>query len=117
MPQHRQQLNSWLTPPPLRQIGNRKVNLSEEDVASLLFEWLSYLVYFKDAQSVVFREAPLTLHYDELKNRWLLHGTLIGASTHPLGQSLRSDIKAVTKHQYSLAQVKGRWVARVVLDL
>ena len=95
----------------------REVDLSEEDVDSLLFEWLSNLVYLKDAQSVVFREGPLTLHHDALKNRWLLHGTLIGASINPLQQSLRSDIKAVTKHQYFLGQVKGQWVARVVLDL
>jgi len=93
------------------------VDLDEEDVASLLFEWLSHLVFLKDARGVVFQKAPVAVCYDQQKKRWTLHGTIIGEPINQSRQNLRSDIKAVTKHQYSITEKEGRWVARVVLDL
>jgi SHS2 domain-containing protein len=96
---------------------HQDVVLVEEDVPSLLFEWLSHLVFLKDAQSVVFQKAPMTVCYDQTFKRWTLKGTVIGEHINQSRQTLRSDIKAVTKHQYSLAEKDGRWVARVVLDL
>ena len=93
------------------------VDLDEEDVASLLFEWLSYLVFLKDARGVVFQKARLAVCYDQQKKRWTLHGTIIGEPINQSRQTLRSDIKAVTKHQYSFAEKEGRWKARIVFDL
>lgn len=95
----------------------RDVDLYEEDVSALLFEWLSHLVFLKDAQGVVFQKASVSVCYDKQLSRWSLHGTIIGEFINQSQQSLRSDIKAVTKHQYSLREEEGRWVARVVLDL
>lgn len=94
-----------------------EVHLSEENVESLLFEWLSYLVFLKDARGVVFQKAILCVWYDQQKKLWTLQGTIIGDGIDQSRQILRSDIKAVTKHQYSFTEKEGRWVARVVLDL
>ena len=94
-----------------------EVEIHEEDISSLLFEWLSQLVFFKDARGVVFQHAPLAVWYDQEKKRWTLHGTIIGERIKPSRQTLRSDIKAVTKHQFSFTEKEGKWVARVVLDL
>ena len=96
---------------------HQDIRLSERDPAELLFDWLSHLVFLKDAQSVIFREAQISLHQDEVESGWHLHGVVFGETIDPSHQSLRSDIKAVTKYQYSLAQHHGQWVARVVLDL
>ena len=95
----------------------QEIRLRESDPAELLFDWLSHLVFLKDAQSVIFREAQISLHHDEFEPGWQLHGVVFGDAIDPSHQSLRSDIKAVTKHQYSVAQNHGQWVARVVLDL
>lgn len=95
----------------------QELHLRARDTAALLFDWLSHLVFLKDAQSVVFREARIRLLSDQEQNDWSLHADIIGESINPTTQSLRSDVKAVTKHQYSLTKVKGRWMARVVLDL
>lgn len=94
-----------------------EVEIHEEDVSSLLFEWLSQLVFLKDARGVVFQGAPLAVWYDQKKKRWTLHGTIYGERINPSRQTLRSDIKAVTKHQYAFTEKEGKWVARVVLDL
>ena len=96
---------------------HQDVDLSEEDVAALLFEWLSHLVFVKDAKGVVFHKAPLTVGFDKRRNRWFLHGTLIGECINQATQTLRADVKAVTKHQYFLKEENGKWVARIVLDL
>ena len=95
----------------------QEIRLSERDTAELLFDWLSHLVFLKDAESVVFREAQISLHYDEVEPEWHLHGVVFGETIDSSHQSLRSDIKAVTKYQYSVVQNHGQWVARVVLDL
>ena len=94
-----------------------EIDLYEEDVTALLFEWLSHLVFLKDARGVVFQKAHVTVCYDQQGKRWALHGTILGEAINPSRQTLRSDIKAVTKHQYSLREKDGRWIARIVLDL
>lgn len=96
---------------------HHEVDIGEEDVASLLFEWLSHLVFLKDARGVVFQKAPVTVCYDPTFKRWTLHGAIIGERINQSRQTLRSDIKAVTKHQYSFTEKEGKWVARIVLDL
>ncbi|MEO5956313.1 MAG: archease, partial [Nitrospiraceae bacterium] len=39
----------------------RSIERTDGDLSALLFDWLSEIVYWKDAAGVVFREAPLTL--------------------------------------------------------
>ena len=95
----------------------QEIHLNERETGELLFDWLSHLVFLKDAQSVIYREAQISLHHDAGHQGWDLHGVVIGDTIDSSRQSLRSDIKAVTKYQYSLSQHHGQWVARVVLDL
>jgi protein archease len=81
----------------------------------LLIEWLSEIVYWKDAASVVFREAPLTL--SRTGDRWTLEAVLIGAPVDPAAQTLRNDVKGVTRHLYRLEQEGPVWKVRVVVDV
>jgi SHS2 domain-containing protein len=82
---------------------------------ALLFDWLSEVVYWKDAAGVVFREAPLTLTRE--RGVWLLRARLIGAPVDQQTQELHADVKGVTKHLYRMSQQAGRWQALVVLDI
>jgi|SRR5581483_214514 SHS2 domain-containing protein len=93
----------------------RKVSREDEDLASLLFDWLSEIVYVKDAHGVVFREAVPIVGREQ--GRWRLDATLVGAPVDPARQDLRADVKGVTKHLYELKQDGSRWTARVVLDI
>jgi SHS2 domain-containing protein len=93
----------------------RKVWRENEDLASLLFDWLSEIVYVKDAQGVVFREAVPVVGRNQ--GRWRLDATLVGAPVDPATQDLRADVKGVTKHLYELKQDGSQWTARVVLDI
>ncbi len=92
------------------------IERTDENPDALLFEWLSDLVYWKDAAGVVFSRATLTLsHSDSIT--WKLNGILFGAPVNGARQDLRGDVKGVTKHLYQLSQQGGRWTVRVVLDV
>jgi SHS2 domain-containing protein len=91
------------------------IERTEVDQSALLFDWLSEIVYWKDAAGVVFREAPLSLTREG--DVWLLRGRLIGAPVDQQTQELHADVKGVTKHLYRVSQEAGRWKALVVLDV
>ncbi|MEY4704548.1 MAG: hypothetical protein RL042_744 [Nitrospirota bacterium] len=93
----------------------RAIERRDEDPSALLFDWLSEVVYWKDAAGVVFREAPLTLTLEG--SVWLLRARLIGAPVDHQTQELHADVKGVTKHLYRVSQEAGRWKALVVLDV
>jgi SHS2 domain-containing protein len=93
----------------------RVIERTDVDPTALLFDWLSEVVYWKDAAGVVFREAPLTLTREG--DAWLLRARLIGAPVDQQTQELHADVKGVTKHLYELKQTGGSWKTRVVLDV
>ncbi|HKT34491.1 MAG TPA: archease [Nitrospira sp.] len=92
-------------------------HLVKTDVAldDLLIEWLSEIVYWKDAAGVVFREAPLHLTHEQ--ERWKVEATLIGAPVDQSLQTLRNDVKGITRHLYKVEQQGHRWKATVVVDV
>lgn len=95
----------------------RVIEHQAPDLATLLFDWLSDLVYLKDAEGVVFREATAIVSEDRPHGGWNVRGTLTGEPIDQARHELRADVKAVTKHLYEVRQKEDRWVARVVLDI
>ncbi|MBL8036233.1 MAG: archease [Nitrospira sp.] len=93
----------------------RKIEHVCEDVADLLFEWLSDLVYWKDAAGVVFHDADLSVIQEG--PTWILTAVLRGAPVDQTTQILHNDVKGVTKHLYEVKQQGTRWYARVVVDV
>ena len=100
-------------PPSKTQTIERK----DADLATLLFDWLADIVYLKDAQGLVFREASAAVRHDPAQVVWQLQGILTGEPIDQTRHELRADVKAVTKHLYEVRQEGGRWKARVVLDI
>ena len=92
------------------------IERTDEDPAELLFDWLSDLVYWKDAAGVVFSRSELTLTRQD-HGCWKLTGLLYGEPVNGSAQTLRADVKGVTKHLYRLSQEGERWAVRVVLDV
>ena len=88
---------------------------TEAVLEDLLVEWLSEIVYWKDAAGVVFSEVPLTLTHAH--DRWTLEAMLIGAPVDPAAQALRNDVKGNTRHCYKIWQEGPLWKARVVVDV
>lgn len=95
----------------------RVIERTDPELADLLFDWLSDMVFLKDAEGVVFREATAVVTEDRPHGGWRLLGTLTGEPIDPGRHELHNDVKAVTKHLYEVRQQDGRWIARVVLDI
>ena len=93
----------------------RRFTKTDEDLGTLLFDWLSEMIYWKDAAGVVFHEAPLTLTCENEK--WILVSSLVGAPVDRQIQELRNDVKGITKHLYRVEEVGTRWKATVVVDV
>jgi SHS2 domain-containing protein len=108
-------LETLADPATVAALWERTVEQTGTDLPALLFDWLSELVYWKDAAGVVFREAPLTLRRENAS--WVLRARLVGAPVDQQAQVLRNDVKGVTKHLYDLRQDEQRWKARVVVDV
>lgn len=93
------------------------VEQEDPDLGTLLFDWLSEIVYLKDAKGVVFAEVTTDVRHDSDRKVWKLRGTVSGEPIDQARHELRADIKAVTKHLYEVKQDGNRWTARVVLDI
>lgn len=93
----------------------RRIEKVGEDPSNLLFEWLSDIVYWKDAAGVVFHDVIFFVAHET--ESWKLVASLRGAPVDPASQTLRNDVKGVTKHLYAVKQEGARWYARVVVDV
>jgi len=92
------------------------IEKTDHEPSALLFDWLSDLVYWKDAAGVVFSKVTVSLRHQD-DGIWKLEGVLYGAPVDGSTQELRDDVKGVTKHLYRVVQERGQWTARVVLDV
>ena len=108
-------LESMANPATVSEGWERTIERNDVDPSALLFDWLSDVVYWKDAAGVVYRAAPLTVTREG--DVWLLRARLIGAPVDQQTQELHADVKGVTKHLYCMSQKTGRWKALVVLDI
>jgi len=96
---------------------HRTIEHQAPDLPSLLFDWLSDIVYLKDAHGVVFHEATAVVTEDRPHGGWNARGHLTGEPVDPRRHELRADVKAVTKHLYEVRRDDDHWIARVVLDI
>jgi len=91
------------------------VELQNEALDLLLFNFLNEFVYYKDAKGLLLRSGPVSLG-----RRGSLHtlkAELYGEKLDPSRHPLRGDIKAVTLHRFALRRNGKRWEATVVLDI
>ena len=94
-----------------------EVDLAESNVSDLLFEWLSHLVFLKDAEAVVFHDVQANVWQDPDTQIWHVRGRIFGERVDATAQELRADVKAITKHLYEVDVEPGRYRAQVVLDV
>ena len=109
-------LEALADPMTVESTWQQTIERTDEDLAELLFDWLSDLVYWKDAAGVVFSRSELTLS-PQGNDGWTLKGVLYGEPVNGSRQTLRADIKGVTKHLYRVVKDGERWTTRVVLDV
>ncbi|MDT7041171.1 archease [Candidatus Nitronereus thalassa] len=96
---------------------SHEVRLTQASLDELLFEWLSTLVFLKDAEAVVYHEIKADVEEDLDSHTWHIRGMVFGDQIDGKIQELRSDVKAITKHLYEVHAELGKYQARVVVDV
>jgi SHS2 domain-containing protein len=92
----------------------REVELKNEAVDGLLFDWLSELVYLKDAEAVLFSKFNVNIKKNDA---YELKARVSGENINQQKHILRSDVKAVTYHMFEVKKTEENWTARIILDI
>jgi SHS2 domain-containing protein len=92
----------------------REVELKNEAVDGLLFDWLSELVYLKDAEAVLFSKFKVNIKKNDAYD---LKAMVSGENINQQKHILRSDVKAITYHMFEVKKTGENWTARVILDI
>jgi SHS2 domain-containing protein len=92
----------------------RSISVESETLEDLLFNFLNEIIYYKDAEGLIFCKYDLKIR----KNKWLkvecdCFGENIDVKKHVLG----IDVKAVTYHNFKIEFLKDRVEAQIILDV
>ena len=93
----------------------RHIELSNDKIDMLLFDFLQELIYFKDAERLLLRVRDVRI--DEKDKKYLLEAETAGETLDAARHLQRADVKAVTLHDFSVEKENGGWRARVLLDI
>jgi SHS2 domain-containing protein len=95
--------------------GTRQIELSNDEIDMLLFDFLQELIYFKDAERLLLRVRGVQI--DEKKGKYFLKAEAVGEPLDAARHHQRADVKAVTLHDFCVEKKNGGWKARVILDI
>jgi protein archease len=93
----------------------RHIELSNDEIDMLLFDFLQELIYFKDAERLLLRVRDVRI--EERDKRYFLKAEAAGERLDPARHHQRADVKAVTLHGFCVEKEDGGWKARVLLDI
>lgn len=92
----------------------KKVVLENADVGQLLFNFLNEIIFFKDAEQLIFKTVKVSI----AKNaKYKLVAELKGEKIDPKKHKLGNDLKAVTMHKFNVEQSPKGWKCTVVVDI
>src|SRR5256884_3339877 len=93
----------------------RQIELSNDQIDMLLFDFLQELIYFKDARRLLLRARETQI--DRKSEGYFLRATVAGEQLDDTRHQQRADVKAVTLHGFSVEKHGGGWMAHVLLDI
>ena len=92
-----------------------EIHLGDEELETLLFDFLSEIIFKKDADQMVFCECRVFVEGEE--GAWRLHAILKGEKIDRKKHRLDYDIKAVTMHMFKIEKTKDGYEATIVVDV
>ncbi len=93
----------------------RQIELSNDNIQMLLFDFLQELIYFKDAKRLLLRVSATQI--DRKGEEYFLKAQVAGEQLDAARHQQRADVKAVTLHGFSVVKDNVGWKARVLLDI
>jgi len=93
----------------------RQIELSNDSIEMLLFDFLQELIYFKDANRLLLRACETQI--EQKGEAYVLKAKVAGERLDDTRHQQRADVKAVTLHGFSVKKRDGGWKAKVLLDI
>ena len=93
----------------------RQIELSNDNIEMLLFDFLQELIYFKDARRLLLRARETQIEQEG--DAYVLKAKVAGEHLDDARHQQRADVKAVTLHGFSVKKRDGGWKAKVLLDI
>jgi SHS2 domain-containing protein len=93
----------------------RRIELKNDEIDMLLFDFLQELIYFKDAERLLLRVREIRI--DKRDGAYSLSATIAGEPLDPGRHQQRTDVKAVTLHDFRVEKIEGGWKAAAILDI
>jgi SHS2 domain-containing protein len=89
-----------------------EISLSGQDLADLLVRWLGEILYLLQGESLVVTSVALQVITPE-RLKAVVHSVPFDPEVH----EILAEVKGVTYHQVEVKEDRGRWEARVILDI
>jgi SHS2 domain-containing protein len=93
----------------------RRIELKNDKIDMLLFDFLQELIYLKDAERLLLRVREAKI--DNKDGHYFLEATGAGEPLDGARHHQRADVKAVTLHQFQVKKTNRSWKATVILDI
>ena len=94
----------------VKEAESRQIELREDDLESLLFEWLNSLIYLFDVEMLLFKRFDI-IALDGQQLKAICHGEKYNPSRH----QLKTGVKSATYHMLQVDEKKKR--VRVIFDI
>jgi SHS2 domain-containing protein len=93
----------------------REIELSNDKIDMLLFDFLQELIYFKDAERLLLRVRDAQIGEKDAK--YFLKTKAAGERLDAARHQQRADVNAVTLHDFRVEKIDGGWKATAILDI
>lgn len=96
----------------------KEFHTENKDVQALLFDFLDDLLFYKDAEQLIFKKFEISVEEAKIKGE---PGYKLAVKAY--GEKLSSkhqqkvDVKAITMHMFEVKQIKDGWYAKVLIDI
>jgi len=94
----------------VQETESRRVEISEEDLEGLLFEWLNSLIYLFDVEMLLFSRFDI-IEFDDSH----LHAICYGEKCDPSRHHLKTGVKSATYHMLEVDREKNQ--VQVIFDI
>jgi SHS2 domain-containing protein len=103
----------------VKHLVEKQIELEAEDKYALFYDWLSELLFFHDAEYLVFSKFDVKIYskVDEDREIYYLVATAWGEEFDPLRHERRSEVKAVTYHMMDIKDENLNVMLQVILDI
>lgn len=103
----------------IKKVEKKKKKLIREkhkNIEGLLFAFLSDLIYYKDAEQLIFSKFEVKIKCKDSEGYTLIC-TAFGEKINPEKHQPKVDIKAITLHLFEVKKIAQGWWAKVLVDI